>query len=269
MIKKFISLLLAMCLVSVSFVTSFAADAPALDKSKPYLELDNVCVKRDEMAEVAMDIGNNPGVWGMSIDVAYDSNILQYQGCLVDDTIVEAVGAELTVSCFEGVIYILIEAPDINKNITDNGVLLYICFDVKSDVPLGKSELLFVNYSSDNIFNTSLNDLPFTYGNGAVTVVNDHNYGDWIEDAENGIYWRECSSCGRIDTKPIEEKFMLGDVNDDGKINGKDVLQLRKYIVGLTKDITEDAADVTADGKINGKDVLQLRKYIVGLVKEL
>ena len=62
---------------------------------------------------------------------------------------------------------------------------------------------------------------------------------------------------------------MLGDVNDDGKINGKDVLQLRKYIVGLTKDITEDAADVTADGKINGKDVLQLRKYIVGLVKEL
>ena len=269
MLKKLVSALLALCLVSVSFVTSYAADAPALDKSKPYLEIGNVCAKNEEMTEVPVTIGNNPGVWGIEFDVAYDADILEYQGCFVDDTIIEITGAELTVSSAGGIIYILIEAPDINKNITDNGVLLKICFDVKSDVPLGKSELLFVNYSSDNIFNTSLNDLPFTYGNGAVTVVNDHNYGDWIEDAENGIYWRECSSCGRIDTKPIEEKFMLGDVNDDGKINGKDVLQLRKYIVGLTKDITEDAADVTADGKINGKDVLQLRKYIVGLVKEL
>lgn len=269
MLKKLVSALLALCLVSVSFVTSYAADAPALDKSKPYLEIGNVCAKNEEMTEVPVTIGNNPGVWGIEFDVAYDADILEYQGCFVDDTIIEITGAELTVSSAGGIIYILIEAPDINKNITDSGVLLKIRFDVKSDAKLGKSELAFTNYSSDNIFNTSLTDLAFTFGNGSVTVVTDHNYGEWVEDTENGIYWRECSSCGRIDTKPIGGAYTLGDVNDDGKINGKDVLLLRKYIVGLVDEIKTESADVNADGKINGKDVLLLRKYIVGLVKEL
>lgn len=61
----------------------------------------------------------------------------------------------------------------------------------------------------------------------------------------------------------------FGDVNTDGKINGKDVLALRKYIVSLDDNIDTDNADCNKDGKINGKDVLQLRKYIIGLVKEL
>ena len=61
----------------------------------------------------------------------------------------------------------------------------------------------------------------------------------------------------------------IGDVNDDGNVNGKDVLALRKYIVGLIgeADINVDAADCNYDGNINGKDVLQLRKAIIGLVE--
>lgn len=62
-----------------------------------------------------------------------------------------------------------------------------------------------------------------------------------------------------------EIQTKLGDCNMDGSINGKDVLALRKYIVGFQVDIDLDAADCTGDGKINGKDVLQLRKAIVGL----
>ena len=44
---------------------------------------------------------------------------------------------------------------------------------------------------------------------------------------------------------------------------------LRKYIVGLIgeADINVDAADCNHDGNINGKDVLQLRKAIIGLVE--
>ena len=61
----------------------------------------------------------------------------------------------------------------------------------------------------------------------------------------------------------------LGDVNSDGSINGKDVLALRKYIVGLDSNIDEASADVNSDGNINGKDVLMLRKYIVKLIDSL
>ena len=64
----------------------------------------------------------------------------------------------------------------------------------------------------------------------------------------------------------VDIQKKLGDINNDTAINGKDVLDLRKYLIGLTDTINTDNADVNGDGKINGKDVLHLRKYLVGLV---
>lgn len=63
-----------------------------------------------------------------------------------------------------------------------------------------------------------------------------------------------------------EIQSKLGDCNMDGSVNGKDVLVLRKHIVGFQVNIDLSAADCTGDGNINGKDVLQLRKAIIGLV---
>ena len=59
---------------------------------------------------------------------------------------------------------------------------------------------------------------------------------------------------------------LYGDCNSDGSINGKDVLNLRKYIVKLTNVINTEVSDLNSDGNINGKDVLLLRKYIIGLI---
>lgn len=61
----------------------------------------------------------------------------------------------------------------------------------------------------------------------------------------------------------------VGDTNNDTIINGKDVLLLRKHIVGLDTIDDERYADCTGDGAVNGKDVLLLRKYIVGLTDEM
>ena len=50
---------------------------------------------------------------------------------------------------------------------------------------------------------------------------------------------------------------IIADVNSDGNINGKDVLALRKFIVGLSteNDVDINACDINADGNVNGKDV--------------
>lgn len=76
------------------------------------------------------------------------------------------------------------------------------------------------------------------------------------------------------ETSPKEEPtgqtvIQLGDPTDDGLINMKDVLALRKYIAGIPVQINLIAADVNNDGAINMKDVLMLRKYIAGIITSL
>ena len=59
---------------------------------------------------------------------------------------------------------------------------------------------------------------------------------------------------------------LYGDANEDGNVNMKDVLLLRKYLVGMQVSFNAVNSDVTFDGNVNMKDVLLLRKYLVGLV---
>ena len=54
-----------------------------------------------------------------------------------------------------------------------------------------------------------------------------------------------------------------GDVNKDGKINGKDALLLRQYIARFPVTLDQNAADLTEDGKVNSRDSLLLRQYVV------
>ena len=62
--------------------------------------------------------------------------------------------------------------------------------------------------------------------------------------------------------------YHYGDVSGDGKVDGRDVVQLRKYMANYDFDnntSTEFAfagADVNGDGVINGQDVILLRRYM-------
>ncbi len=56
-----------------------------------------------------------------------------------------------------------------------------------------------------------------------------------------------------------DHTFTLGDVNEDGKINARDLLEVKKSCVGVA-DININAADICADGTINAKDYLFMKK---------
>ena len=63
------------------------------------------------------------------------------------------------------------------------------------------------------------------------------------------------------DGKPA---YTLGDVNDDGEINLKDVVLLHQYYAGGDVTVNELAADVNGDGAVTLKDVVLLRQYYAG-----
>ena len=73
------------------------------------------------------------------------------------------------------------------------------------------------------------------------------------------------------DDTHIVKKNLLGDVNEDSKINGEDRVLLRKYLEGSTT-LSSQAlknADVNNDGKVNEIDSILLRQYSVGVYSEL
>ncbi len=70
-----------------------------------------------------------------------------------------------------------------------------------------------------------------------------------------------------IYAEPVPE-YTLGDVNNDGKIDAKDALEVLKFAVGKTE-LTETqqlAAEVTGDGKIDAKDALEILKFAVNKI---
>ncbi len=65
---------------------------------------------------------------------------------------------------------------------------------------------------------------------------------------------------------------ILGDINGDNVIDGRDLIRLRKYLANLNEEtgecsieIVAEATDVTGDGYIDGRDLIRLRKYLANL----
>ncbi len=66
------------------------------------------------------------------------------------------------------------------------------------------------------------------------------------------------------DTAPT---FVLGDVNDDGRINARDARLLLRFIADLVEEseLVVAAADFNGDGRINARDARDVLRHIAGL----
>ena len=96
-----------------------------------------------------------------------------------------------------------------------------------------------------------------------------HQYGEWyvIEEAtdeKNGEERRECKNCEYFETRTLYN-YIRGDINNDGKVNNKDVTRLFQYLSGMNVSVAEKALDVNGDGKVNNKDVTRLFQYLSGM----
>lgn len=67
-------------------------------------------------------------------------------------------------------------------------------------------------------------------------------------------------------TDPIVA-YMLGDANEDGKVNIKDATEIQKHIANLItlSDEGYDVADVDGSGSVNIKDATAIQKHIAGI----
>ncbi len=187
------------------------------------------------------------------------------------------------------------QTVDVSINVSNNpgiiGATLYVNYDSSFVVQsiekgtLGLSSLTFAGPATDAINN---NPIKLNWDG----EVNDTSEGEIVritfelpENLEAGIYPIELSMVqGEIvqwgdddfvDLEPVFVNghieivdFTYGDVNNDGNINIKDVVLVRKYNAGhnVVQDsgFIVEAADVNLDGSVNIKDVVLIRKYNAG-----
>lgn len=65
--------------------------------------------------------------------------------------------------------------------------------------------------------------------------------------------------------KSVEEQTAIyGDANNDGTVNSKDVVMMKKHLAGYTVDIDLSVCDVNGDGAVNSKDVVLVMKKLAG-----
>ena len=64
-------------------------------------------------------------------------------------------------------------------------------------------------------------------------------------------------------TITVEAAGMLGDVNGDDKVNGRDAIAIQKYVLYGTVPEKLEFGDVNGDSKVNGRDAIAIQKYVL------
>ena len=112
-----------------------------------------------------------------------------------------------------------------------DGTILTLTFEVSKDVQTKKPLNVKAEIADGDFYDNNLNYVEATTESGSITALD----------------------------------FTPGDLNGDGKINIKDVVLIRRYIIGdYDTKINENASNVDDDGKVNSADVILLRRYIAG-----
>ena len=121
-----------------------------------------------------------------------------------------------------------------------------------------------VNYGGSYSF---IVDLAEGYTKGEIFAVKANNV--VLTADENGVYTIEnIKEAQTITVEGVVLDYVLGDVNNDGKINSQDASLTLRYAAGLVEELKTVAADVNADGKVNSQDASLILRYAAGLITQ-
>ena len=203
-----------------------------INENDPQFVIENVTANPGSTVQVAVSLKNNPGIWGMDLDVEYDKSKMTLTN-VINGTIFS--DGEWTPGNLAGNKYILSYEASGFENITSDGVIAILEFTINEDTEVDQFIDVSVSYDAGDIINVEFDDIEIKIVSGGVEV----------------------------------RDFIYGDINGDGLVNKKDSLLMKMYLADNSTVIDMQAADVYADGIINKKDSLLLRQYLAGQDVEL
>ncbi len=189
------------------------------------ITVESVGAKPGSLVDVDVTIENNPGILGAVLKLTYDK-------ALTLESVTEGEAfSELEMTKPGGFASTGCSFGWDGMEATDtDGVIMTLTFRVSETAVKNEKLNVSVSYKAGDIFDTNSKNIDVEMKNGRVIVID----------------------------------YVPGDLNTDESVNMKDVVALRRYIVGDVVTINEPAADVNDDGTPNMKDVVQIRQFIVG-----
>lgn len=222
----------------------------------------------DGQLTVICTSANNPGVCGTRLTVYYNPDALtpvsMENGDMWSDDV-----TTLTTNTTKK--YIRFYADDWGNN-TNSGLVFKAVFDVK-DIPANwgiKVETIpqdFVNWDTGKtVSHEVVSTIADGYGShvwGEGTVTLDPTVYD------EGTIELGCDLCDATmtDTIPVLEKWSKGDLNNDEKVNLRDMFMIKSYLTtGANLPYASqafDAADMNDDRKINISDIMGVKSKLL------
>ena len=138
--------------------------------TNPTFAVDKINASKGEMVTVAVNVRNNPGILGMTLNLSYDSNALTLtnavSGNAVSDVLAFTKPGRFTSPCnftWDGI--------ELSNSQIKDGEILILTFAVASDAPDGVYPII-LSYDEDSIFDKDLAPVDFEIINGNIAVGN-------------------------------------------------------------------------------------------------
>lgn len=201
------------------------------DPGTANLVVGSVSGSAGEQVTLPVSIKNNPGIATINLIFKYDKALLTpvsitKNEILSDGIFTSNIQQGGDLSRFE-----FVSASWTNPaNMIGNGDILYLVFKISDSAPEGDIPITAV-YSDGDIADQNYNSVKLNITNGKISVKNN----------------------------------IIGDVFNDGTVNGKDAVRLSQYLAKWEISLTPYemvAADIIKDGAINGKDAVKLSQYL-------
>ena len=200
-----------------------------VNENVPQFILSTKTAKAGQQVEITVEMLHNPGIIATALQIFYDSTVLRLTG--VRDGGILGASSFSPSQDYSAIPYtVLWEDGLAPQNYSENGILVVFTFEVMKNAPLGLTPIT-LNYSKNSTLNVDVEEVEFALVHGGIAV---------------------------SDRTP-------GDVNNDGMIDLKDVVILRRFLSGgWNVSIDESNSDVNGDHVVDLKDVVIFRRYLSG-----
>ena len=223
--KKLISFLLVIMLVVLSLPLSVSA-AEADHKVK-YTYQSTKVDSQNFMLNIYMDVESSEAkLWGFSFDLAYSK------------------GLALESITYNDLLPGKMNTPIDSANAANKVAISFDSGFSMTDKSFKNGNYLVATLTFKCAEELSEKDVKFSFADGVVARVGQY---------ENELIYEFVSA-----------NVIAGDVNGDGRVNGKDYALLLQSINGWDVAIDKTASDVNGDGRVNGKDYGLLLQFING-----